>query len=315
METLKQTLCKNEYINQVPLDVLVSVCLTTYNQEGYIRQALDSILIQQTDFAYEICVGEDDSTDRTRAICIEYVEKHPDRIRLFLRKKEDKIFINSIMTGRFNGLETLCACRGKYIAMLEGDDYWTDPLKLQKQVELMESDPLISLAGHNSKVVEDDGVTVTGDYCKFQPQIWETGQQVGAYHFHTGSYMMRRDLVEMWISSGAMHVYNGDSAMYWLASTLGKIAYIGDFMSVKRVQAEGISSRFLSDEKTATIRHRFLLETIRTCHLCFGLEWRAALRRREFKQIRVLLRRSRLLRQPIWFLRSVAYLLRWVVRL
>lgn len=81
---------------------LVSVCVQTYNQEDYIGQCLDGIVMQETNFDFEIIVGEDDSSDRTRAICKTYQEKYPELIRLFLRKRKDAIFINGHPTGRFN---------------------------------------------------------------------------------------------------------------------------------------------------------------------------------------------------------------------
>lgn len=124
---------------------LVSVCVVTYNHAPYIRECLDSILKQETDFPYEICVGEDESPDGTREICQEYAEKYSDKIRLFVRSREDVISINGRPTGRFNFLETIKACRGKYIAICEGDDYWHNPDKLQKQVDFMEAHPEYSM--------------------------------------------------------------------------------------------------------------------------------------------------------------------------
>ncbi len=120
---------------------LVSVCVTTYNHESYIRSCLDGILAQETDFLYEICVGEDESSDGTRAICLEYAESHPLKIRLFLRSRQDVLYIAGRPTGRYNFLETIKACRGTYIAFCEGDDYWTHPRKLQKQVKFLEAHP------------------------------------------------------------------------------------------------------------------------------------------------------------------------------
>lgn len=124
---------------------LVSVCVVTYNHAPYIRECLDSILKQETGFPYEICVGEDESPDGTREICQEYVEKHPDKIRLFLRNRKDVIYVNKRPTGRFNFLETIKSSHGKYIAICEGDDYWHNPDKLQKQVDFMEAHPEYSM--------------------------------------------------------------------------------------------------------------------------------------------------------------------------
>jgi glycosyltransferase involved in cell wall biosynthesis len=97
----------------------VSVCLLTYNHAPYIRQALDSVLMQQADFAFEVCLGEDESSDGTREICIEYAERYPDLIRLFLRNRQDVVYIDGKPTGRFNFVQTLKACSGKYVALID----------------------------------------------------------------------------------------------------------------------------------------------------------------------------------------------------
>lgn len=111
----------------------LSVCMITYNHEKFIAQAINSVLIQQTNFDYGIVIGEDCSTDNTRSICLEYQRKYPDKIRLLLPKKNLGMIHNFI--------QTFGSCRGKYVAMLEGDDYWTDPYKLQKQVDFLEANP------------------------------------------------------------------------------------------------------------------------------------------------------------------------------
>jgi glycosyltransferase involved in cell wall biosynthesis len=130
-----------EFPNEVSnKEVLVSICVQTYQQVNFIRECLDSILMQQTNFAFEILLGEDNSTDGTREICIEYAKKHQDKIRLFLHSRENNIKINSKPTGRFNFLNNLSEARGKFIAFCEGDDFWIDKLKLQKQVDFLCND-------------------------------------------------------------------------------------------------------------------------------------------------------------------------------
>lgn len=112
---------------------LVSVCMTAYNHEDYIAEAIESVLAQQTSFGVELVLGEDCSTDRTGPICREYAAKYPDRIRLVTSPGNVGM--------RANYRRTFDACRGKYVAYLDGDDWWTDPQKLELQVGLMESDP------------------------------------------------------------------------------------------------------------------------------------------------------------------------------
>jgi glycosyltransferase involved in cell wall biosynthesis len=124
---------------------IASVVVITYNHEPYIRECLDSLLMQETDFPYEICVGEDESNDGTREICVEYAGRRPDRIRLILRSQTDPGRSNYAAQGNYNFVQTSLFCRGKYLATCEGDDAWTDPKKLQKQVDVMEADSSIAL--------------------------------------------------------------------------------------------------------------------------------------------------------------------------
>ena len=105
---------------------LVSIASITYNHEKFIAQAIDSFLMQETDFDFEIIIGEDCSTDDTLKIIKEYKAKYPDIIKLITSESNVGMMTNFI--------RTLEACSGKYIALCEGDDYWTDTLKLQKQV-------------------------------------------------------------------------------------------------------------------------------------------------------------------------------------
>ena len=109
---------------------IVSVCMTTYNHERYIAQAIDSVLSQQVNFAVEIVIGEDCSTDSTLAICRDYEAKYPDKVRVVA--SENNIGMHA------NYRRTIEACRGKYIAMLDGDDWFSDVNKLQIQVDKLE---------------------------------------------------------------------------------------------------------------------------------------------------------------------------------
>lgn len=128
---------------------LVSIVVSAYNHKNYIKECLDSILMQQTNFQFEIILGEDESNDGTREICKEYARNYPDKIKLFLRSRKDVIYINGKPTGRFNVIENIKESTGKYIAICEGDDYWTDPYKLQKQVDFLEANPQYGICFHN----------------------------------------------------------------------------------------------------------------------------------------------------------------------
>lgn len=136
---------------------LVSIVCVTYNHVAYISKALESCLAQECDFHFELLVGEDESTDGTREICQRLAKDHPDRIRLFLRSRKDVMYIMGRPTGRANLLHLFAEARGKYIAICEGDDYWTDPLKLQKQVDFLEAHPEYVVAYHDASIVDREG--------------------------------------------------------------------------------------------------------------------------------------------------------------
>ena len=140
---------------------MVSVKVSTYQHADFIRDCLDGILMQEADFPVEILIGEDESSDGTREICKAYADRHPDTIRLFLHRRENNIAIHGRPTGRFQTMYTRFKCRGKYIALCEGDDYWTDPLKLQKQAEFMEerSDCVLTYHPWVVKAVGDERST------------------------------------------------------------------------------------------------------------------------------------------------------------
>jgi glycosyltransferase involved in cell wall biosynthesis len=173
-----------------PSKIKVSVCMITYNHEAFISEAIESVLMQQTDFEYELVIGEDCSTDRTREIVVEYAKKYPDRIRLLLHEQ------NMGLMGKKNLVATYRACRGMYIALLEGDDYWTDPLKLQKQVDYMESHRDCALCFHNVLMVHDDGSQPEHLYnAPDQKEISEFEDLLTNYFTQTCSVMFRNGLI------------------------------------------------------------------------------------------------------------------------
>lgn len=144
----KEYLGENKSVNNIT--PVVSVTVATYQHVNYIKECLDGILMQKTNFPIEIIIGEDGSTDGTQEICKEYAHAHTDKIRLFIRdRKLSQYKDKDGSIQRFNGLWNRMSCRGKYIAFCEGDDYWTDPLKLQKQVDFLEANPEYVLCGHN----------------------------------------------------------------------------------------------------------------------------------------------------------------------
>lgn len=126
----------------------ISIFMITYNHEPYIRQALDSILSQKVNCQYKIVVGEDRSSDNTRSILQEYAGNHPEKFTLLLND-QNKGWME-------NFRQTLEACKGRYIAFLEGDDYWTNPSKLQHQLDFLNRNPEYNACFHNARVIDED---------------------------------------------------------------------------------------------------------------------------------------------------------------
>jgi glycosyltransferase involved in cell wall biosynthesis len=110
--------------------------MITYQHERFITQAVESVMMQKTDFPYELIISDDCSPDNTRQLVLDLQRRYPDRIRLLLPATNLGMMSNFV--------QTLRACDGDYIALVEGDDYWLDPLKLQRQVALLEAHPEFS---------------------------------------------------------------------------------------------------------------------------------------------------------------------------
>lgn len=212
---------------------LVSVCVQTYQHAAFIRQCLDSILMQKVEFKYEIILGEDESTDGTREICIEYAEKFPEIIRLFLRKRSDVIYIGGNATGRFNFLENLKASRGKYIAICEGDDYWIDSMKLQKQVNFLQLSTEHVLCFHKVKILELDGAIVEDDLTRV-PVGYESIEILAAKgnYIHTPSVIFKNVIDEYPEEFYKSSV--GDFFLYMMLAQSGKFMYIDETMAIYR---------------------------------------------------------------------------------
>ncbi len=232
------------------MDIPVSVLITTYNHEEFIAQCIDSVLMQETNFKIEIILGEDHSTDGTRAICQEYAQKHSDKIRLFLRNREDVIYINGNATGRFNFMENLKVARGKYVALCEGDDYWTDPLKLQKQVDFMEQNSSYGICFHRAKVLRNDSDLELHPIPPSEDNVYSYADLLRHYNFITTASAVFRIPKDFTIPSWFTEVNFGDLALYYLVARNKKIKCLDSVMSVYRVHAQGVYQRLNAHTQT-----------------------------------------------------------------
>ena len=212
--------------------VKVSVFMLAYNHEKYIEQAIESILNQKVDFQYEVVIGEDCSKDRTREICIDYQKKYPDVIRLILHEENVGIYENV--------RSVYDACKGVYVAHLEGDDYWNDRHKLQKQVEFLDRHPEYSACVHNSYMLN----YINGKKRKLSSHKKDydiSMEELIQWHnvFQTSSLVFRGYLSKNKpeFAQGISGIGDYPTAL-WLGLN-GKIHYMNDVLSTYRFNVPG----------------------------------------------------------------------------
>jgi glycosyltransferase involved in cell wall biosynthesis len=206
----------------------VSCHVITYNQKDFIAQCIDGILMQQVDFPIEIIVGDDNSTDGTREILLQYAKDYPEIIRLNLRAVR-----GTGIPGKENFVSTLELCHGEYISLCDGDDYWTDPYKLQKQVDFLDNNKDYVLCFHQVKILQPDGVIVD-DFITKVPENYDnivTLARCGNY-IHTPSVVFRNVLNGLPFEFEYAPI--GDFFMYLMLAEHGKLFYIPKPMAVYR---------------------------------------------------------------------------------
>ena len=230
---------------------LVSICTITYQHGPFIRQCLDSILMQEADFSFEMIIGEDGSTDGTREICIEYAERYPERIRLFLRDRRLSQYPEGSRILHFNGGWTLRAARGKYIAFCEGDDYWTDPSKLKRQVDFLETHTDYSMVAHNTLRVFEDGrpscVAILHPKEDLEVKDFldvDLFQQRNnlCLPAHTSSYVIRQEAICKDRPGWFYRCVSGDLVITAWAAGYGKCRFFNKIMSVRRKHPGSITN-------------------------------------------------------------------------
>ena len=210
---------------------LVSVVIITYNQEQYVEQAIESILMQKTSAAFELLIAEDCSTDRTRELVLRYQRLHPSLIR---------VIVSDSNVGPFpNVARAYARCRGKYVALCEGDDYWLGEDRLEKQVVVLENDPSAGMCAGMVNVVE----TVSGveKITRTYPELSAVTEFrfPGVIYVHTSTRLMTRDTLQQ-----ALNYYGrvrpSESALLYIISHLSKVVVLPVVLSVYRITRTGI---------------------------------------------------------------------------
>jgi len=198
---------------------LVSAKMITYNHAPYIAQAIEGVLQQETNFPFELVIGEDCSTDGTREIVFDYQKKYPDVIRVITSEKNVGVHKNSMRTFK--------VCRGKYIALCEGDDYWTDPNKLQMQVDFLESHKDYVICVHNCMRIYEDCTKKPhprSDLTNIQKEELTIDDFIKGYFYppgHTSSAVFRNGLIKT-LPEWYYRSVSGDLPFFILIAEHGK---------------------------------------------------------------------------------------------
>lgn len=215
---------------------LVSIRCLVYNHEPYLRQCLEGFVMQKTNFPFEAIVHDDASTDGSAAIIREYAEKYPDIIKPIYETENQYSKHDGSLTRIVNSY-----LHGKYIAWCEGDDYWIDPLKLQKQVDFLEANPEYSMCFHNAfkYYVDKNKVEMFAPFsedCDLSEHDAVCNWYVPTASILTVSSVRKKR--PNWVHN----IYSGDYTLILLAAMSGKIRYIHGVMSVYRINYSGTSA-------------------------------------------------------------------------
>jgi len=233
---------KNNVLKVVP-NPLVTVRTSTYQHAPFIKKCIEGVLMQKTDFPIEFIIGEDYSKDGTREIVFEYAKKYPDIIRVFTADYN--------VGSKANGRRCIKAARGKYMALCEGDDYWTDPLKLQKQVAFIQKNNNCSLVFHparciyNNEIIRIHGPNIKKKYSYFSVNdiIKEPDTLIptNSMLFRTKYY----NSYPKWTTNCPV----GDLPLTLILAHYGQVGFINENMSNYRVMTEGSWSNTMLESR------------------------------------------------------------------
>lgn len=245
---------------------LVSVSMITYNHEPYIAQAIESVLAQKTSFPFELVIGEDCSSDRTPEIVEHYRAQYPDVIRVL--PNTERLGPNR------NAARTFMACRGDYIAFLDGDDYWICEEKLEKQVKELEANQITAGVFVRTRVVTEDGAPTARVWPEDGSQtFWKLQELISWQPYHPSALLVRNPHWSSW-PDWLRKVYNLDWSIGIEISKQGPLRYLDFIGSAYRITANGI---WTSLNSPAQLEHR--ISTYRTAALALPLKNRWDIRK------------------------------------
>ena len=239
---------------------MLAVYMITYNHQDYIDQAIASVMNQETNFTFQLFIGDDASTDGTFQKCLHWREMYPHQIVLLDASVNVGVFANA---GRV--FDACIQSGAKYIALLEGDDYWSDPYKLQRQIDILESDDNIAGSYHNTEFLYSDGKQKPMK--KSLSTVLQLKDVISKYApFHTSSFVFRAK--HFCRPSWFKKIDSVDLAMYVWHAQFGRLEGINEVMSVYRVHATGLTASVSHSDNFDSRRvvlHRMMRGRISHC--------------------------------------------------
>jgi glycosyltransferase involved in cell wall biosynthesis len=241
---------------------LVSVRLMTYNHEPFISKAMDSILMQKTNFPIEIVVGDDFSTDQTLSILKEYKDTSYVQINILNRKINDEYWKKRQELGRiYNFVNILQNCKGKYIALLDGDDYWTDEKKLQDQITFLESHEDFVMCFNNVCLADLNDRIVKKVLLNYSKDEFDHEELVTKISPPTLTTVFRKNALPQIFPDSFFKVANADMFLKALVSLNGKTKFINKVTAIKCLHSGGVNAgkSFLKREEMKLLTYSLML--------------------------------------------------------
>lgn len=232
----------------------------SYNQEAYIRQAMDCILAQKTQYSFEVVVGDDGSTDGTRAIALEYQDKYPDIVRVLPKGPNQKVLKNF--------RDTVKACRGKYVAVCHSDDYWHNPGKLELQIGFLENNPAYGVVHTDAHfLLTSNGALIENFNSKNQPNVADgyifEDLIAGKYFLNTLTVCFRKSLFDEFVNIDeflkAEFIY--EDLPSWLElSVRTQFKYLPVSTATYRIMQESISRSNDLNKRFGFIKNHYVIK-------------------------------------------------------
>jgi glycosyltransferase involved in cell wall biosynthesis len=252
-------------------DPIVSVCMITYGHEKYIREAIEGILMQECDFEVELVIANDCSPDATDKIVQDLLQNHPRASWIKYIKHQENMGMMP------NFVFAMKECKGKYMALCEGDDYWTDPLKLQKQVGFLEANPEYVLSFHNSEVIYSVNDTKHLFIEEYKKEDYTANDILILWLIPTAS-MVFRNIFEGYFPSFFLKSIHGDLALQVYLNEFGKFKVMDGVMSTYRINESSVSAHTFSG-----IRYRNnFIEQLKLMNGFFKKKYKSIINRRIF---------------------------------